>query len=49
MEELRRRLVEDLTDLVDGELRVDPSIVSLYSTDASLYEVEPIADRKSVV
>ena len=43
MEELRRRLVEDLTDLVDGELRVDPAVISLYSTDASLYEVEPIA------
>ncbi len=43
MEELRRRLVEDLTDVIDGELRVDRAAVAIYSTDASLYEIEPIA------
>lgn len=43
MEEVRRRLVEDLSDVVEGEIRVDRSTVALYSTDASLYEVEPIA------
>ncbi|MFN9718758.1 MAG: FAD-linked oxidase C-terminal domain-containing protein [Planctomycetota bacterium] len=43
MEELRRRLLEDLTDAIDGELRVDRAAVSMYSNDASLYEIEPIA------
>lgn len=43
MEELRRRLVEDLTDAIEGELRVDRAAVAMYSTDASLYEIEPIA------
>lgn len=43
MEELRRRLAEDLRDAVEGEVRTDPSAVALYSTDASLYEVEPVA------
>ncbi len=42
MEETRRRLVEDLTDTVEGEIRVDPTTVAAYSTDASLYEVEPL-------
>lgn len=43
MEESRRRLVEDLTDAVEGEIRVDPAAVAVYATDASLYEVEPLA------
>jgi FAD/FMN-containing dehydrogenase/Fe-S oxidoreductase len=42
VEDDRRRIVEDLTDLFDGDLRVDPVAVTMYSTDASLYEVEPI-------
>ncbi len=43
MEELRRRLVEDLSDTIEGELRVDPAAVAVFSSDASLYEIEPIA------
>lgn len=43
MEERRRRLVEDLTDAIEGELRIDRVAVSAYSTDASLYEIEPLA------
>lgn len=43
MEELRRRLLEDLSDAIEGELRVDRTAAALYSTDASLYEIEPVA------
>ncbi len=43
MEERRRRLVEDLNDAIEGEVRVDRVAVAAYSTDASLYEIEPLA------
>lgn len=43
MEELRRRLAEDLTDAIEGELRIDRAAAAAFSTDASLYEIEPIA------
>ncbi len=43
MEELRRRLAEDLTDAIEGELRVDRAAAAIFSSDASLYEIEPIA------
>jgi FAD/FMN-containing dehydrogenase/Fe-S oxidoreductase len=43
VEELRRRLVEDLSDTIEGDLRIDRAALSMYATDASLYEVEPIA------
>ena len=43
MEERRRRLLEDLSDAIEGELRVDRVAVAAYSTDASLYEIEPLA------
>ena len=43
MEERRRRLLEDLNDAIKGELRVDRAAVVAYSTDASLYEIEPLA------
>ena len=37
-----RGLVEDLGKLVKGEVRFDPMTRALYSTDASIYQVEPI-------
>ena len=37
-----RALVEDLGKLVEGEVRFDPMTRALYSTDASIYQVEPI-------
>ena len=37
-----RALVEDLGRLVEGEVRFDPMTRALYSTDASIYQVEPI-------
>ncbi|MCA9038457.1 MAG: FAD-binding oxidoreductase, partial [Planctomycetaceae bacterium] len=43
VEEIRRRLIEDLSDVVEGEIRVDRAVRAAYSTDASLYEVEPVA------
>ena len=43
MEELRRQIAEDLTDLLEGELRTDHVTAALYSTDASLYEIKPLA------
>ncbi len=42
MDEIRRRIQEDLVDAIEGEIRTDRSIVAQYSTDASLYEVEPV-------
>ncbi|MEY4186861.1 MAG: Anaerobic glycerol-3-phosphate dehydrogenase subunit [Planctomycetota bacterium] len=43
MEERRRRIAEDLADSLDGELRTDRTALSLYATDASLFEIEPLA------
>ena len=43
VDELRRRLAEDLTDAIEGELRIDRAAVAVFSTDASLYEIEPLA------
>ncbi len=37
-----RALVEDLKRLVEGEVRFDRMTRALYSTDASIYQVEPI-------
>lgn len=43
MGEARRQINEDLTDALDGDLRIDDVTTALYSTDASLYEVKPLA------
>lgn len=43
MEERRRRIAEDLADSLDGQLRIDRAALSLYATDASLFEIEPLA------
>lgn len=43
MEERRRRIAEDLADSLDGEMRTDRAALSLYATDASLFEIEPLA------
>ena len=37
-----RELVEELSRLVSGEVRFDKMTRMLYSTDASLYQIEPI-------
>jgi len=43
VEERRRRISEDLNDAIEGEIRVDRVALAAYSTDASLYEMEPLA------
>ena len=43
MGERRRRISEDLNDAIEGEIRVDRVALAAYSTDASLYEMEPLA------
>ncbi|APZ95325.1 anaerobic glycerol-3-phosphate dehydrogenase subunit C [Fuerstiella marisgermanici] len=43
MEEARLQIAEDLTDLLEGELRVDNVTTAVYATDASLYEIKPLA------
>jgi FAD/FMN-containing dehydrogenase/Fe-S oxidoreductase len=35
-------LYEELRQVIDGEVRFDPYSRSLYSTDASMYQIEPI-------
>ncbi|HID24330.1 MAG TPA: FAD-binding oxidoreductase, partial [Planctomycetaceae bacterium] len=42
MDEQRRRIREDLSGLLRGEVRCDGLTVALYATDASLYQVEPL-------
>ncbi len=43
MEEIRQRIVEELPDLLEGDIRTDSVTTALYATDASLYEIEPVA------
>jgi len=43
VEEQRQRMIEDLGSVLDGELLVDPLSTSLYASDASLYEIQPLA------
>ncbi len=35
-------LYEELRQIIEGEVRFDPYARSLYSTDASMYQIEPI-------
>src|SRR5262245_46745187 len=35
-------IARDLGRMVRGEVRADPFTLSLYSTDASIYEIEPL-------
>lgn len=41
MDEPRKRLIEDLTGLLDGEIRCDPLTVAMYASDGSLYQIPP--------
>jgi FAD/FMN-containing dehydrogenase/Fe-S oxidoreductase len=42
VEERRRRIIEDLTPVLQGEIRCDALTVSMYATDGSLYQVAPL-------
>lgn len=43
LEDLRRKIAEDLTDTLEGEIRTDDATTAIYATDASLYEIKPLA------
>ena len=43
LDESRRRILEDLTGVLQGELRVDALSLAMYATDASLYQITPLA------
>ncbi len=42
MEDRRPRIIEDLTPVLQGEIRCDPLTVAMYATDGSLYQVPPL-------
>ncbi len=42
MDEQRRRIIEDLSGTLDGEVRCDPLTISMFSSDASLYQIAPL-------
>ena len=42
MDEQRERIVEDLSGDFRGEVRCDDLAVSMYASDASLFEVRPL-------
>lgn len=43
MEDVRQQIAEDLVDTLEGDLRIDDVTTALYATDASLYEIKPLA------
>ncbi|MCH2203321.1 MAG: anaerobic glycerol-3-phosphate dehydrogenase subunit C [Fuerstiella sp.] len=43
VEDVHRRIFEELPDLLEGEICTDPVTTALYSTDASLHQIEPVA------
>ena len=42
MDQERQRIEADLRGLIEGEVRFDDVALQLYSTDASIYEVQPL-------
>ncbi|MEX1231870.1 MAG: FAD-linked oxidase C-terminal domain-containing protein [Planctomycetaceae bacterium] len=42
MDELRRRIVEDLSGMITGEVRCDRLVNSMYASDGSLFQVTPL-------
>ncbi|MDA1213926.1 MAG: FAD-binding protein, partial [Planctomycetota bacterium] len=42
MDELRRRIVEDLSGMITGEIRCDRLVNSMYASDGSLFQVTPL-------
>ncbi len=41
--EFRRRIAEDLSDLLSGEIFTDEVTTALYATDGSIHQMEPVA------
>lgn len=42
MDRQQQRIAEDLSSLIAGDVRCDPVALSIYSSDASLYQVPPL-------
>jgi FAD/FMN-containing dehydrogenase/Fe-S oxidoreductase len=42
VDDRRSRIIEDLTAVLQGEIRCDPLTVAMYSTDGSLYQMQPL-------
>ncbi len=42
MEDRKSRIIEDLTAVLQGEVRCDALTASMYSTDGSLYQLQPL-------
>ncbi|GAB4157493.1 MAG: FAD-binding and (Fe-S)-binding domain-containing protein [Planctomycetaceae bacterium] len=42
MDEKRQRILDDLSEQLEGEIRCDALTSSLYATDASLYQIPPL-------
>ncbi|HEY2251901.1 MAG TPA: FAD-binding protein, partial [Planctomycetaceae bacterium] len=42
MDDRRSRIIEDLKAVLQGEIRCDPLTVSMYATDGSLYQMQPL-------
>jgi len=42
VDEQRKRIVEDLTSVLQGDVRCDALTVAMYASDASLYEITPL-------
>ncbi|REJ67005.1 MAG: anaerobic glycerol-3-phosphate dehydrogenase subunit C [Planctomycetota bacterium] len=54
MDQERERILEDLRGVVRGDVRCDDLFLQLYASDASIYEIRPLAvvrprDRRDVV
>lgn len=43
MDEQRARIEEDLRGLLDGDVRADDVFLQLYASDASIYQIRPLA------
>ncbi|MBM84126.1 MAG: anaerobic glycerol-3-phosphate dehydrogenase subunit C [Planctomycetaceae bacterium] len=43
MDEQQRRIIEDLSGTLGGELYCDPLTIAMYSSDASIYQIAPLA------
>jgi len=43
MDEQRGRIEENLRGLLDGDVRADDVFLQLYASDASIYQIQPLA------
>jgi len=43
MDQERERIQDDLRGLVEGDVRCDDVFLQLYASDASIYEIKPLA------